>query len=57
MATASWIKSLLDQRGVPYEELHHREVFTAQEVARSEHVSGHRLAKWWLCWPATAPGW
>ena len=45
MATASWIKSLLDQRGVAYEELHHREVFTAQEVARSEHVSGHRLAK------------
>jgi Ala-tRNA(Pro) deacylase len=25
--------------------MHHREVFTAQEVAQSEHISGHRLAK------------
>jgi Ala-tRNA(Pro) deacylase len=36
---------MLDQRGVPYEELRHRVTFTAQEVAQSEHVSGHRLAK------------
>jgi Ala-tRNA(Pro) deacylase len=36
---------MLEQRGVPFEEVHHREVFTAQEVAQSEHISGHRLAK------------
>lgn len=45
MATATWIRNLLEQRGVAFEEMHHREVFTAQEVAQSEHVSGHRLAK------------
>jgi Ala-tRNA(Pro) deacylase len=45
MATATWIKSMLEQRGVAFEEMHHREVFTAQEVAQSEHISGHRLAK------------
>jgi len=45
MATASWIKNMLDRRGVAYDELHHRVAFTAQEVAQSEHVSGHRLAK------------
>jgi Ala-tRNA(Pro) deacylase len=36
---------MLSEQGVPYQELHHRLVFTAQEVAQSEHVSGHRLAK------------
>jgi Ala-tRNA(Pro) deacylase len=36
---------MLEQRGVAYDELHHRVAFTAQEVAQSEHVSGHRLAK------------
>src|SRR3954471_19070566 len=45
MATATWIKNALEQRGIPFEEIPHREVFTAQEVAQSEHVSGHRLAK------------
>jgi Ala-tRNA(Pro) deacylase len=45
MATATWIKSLLEDRGVAFEEMQHREVFTAQEVAQSEHISGHRLAK------------
>jgi len=45
MATSNWVKSMLTQRGVPYEELHHRVAFTAQEVAQSEHVSGHFLAK------------
>ena len=45
MATATWIKDLLEQRGVAFEEMHHREVFTAQEVAQSDHVSGHRVAK------------
>jgi len=45
MATAAWIKSMLEKRGVDFEELRHHVVFTAQEVAQSEHVSGHCLAK------------
>jgi len=45
MATATWIKSMLEKRGVEFEELRHRVAFTAQEVAQSEHVSGHCLAK------------
>lgn len=45
MATATWIKNELEQRGIVFEEIPHREVFTSQEVAQSEHVSGHRLAK------------
>lgn len=45
MATATWIKKELEERGVAFEELHHREVFTTQEVAQTEHVSGHRVAK------------
>jgi len=36
---------MLEQRGVAFEETHHREVFTSQEVAQGEHISGHRLAK------------
>jgi len=45
MATAAWIKDMLEKRGVAYEELHHRVAFTAQEVAQSEHISGDRVAK------------
>jgi hypothetical protein len=30
---------------VPYEELAHAVVYTAQEVAPREHVNGHRVAK------------
>jgi Ala-tRNA(Pro) deacylase len=45
MATATWIKNMLQKRGVAYEELHHRVAYTAQEVAQSEHISGHCLAK------------
>jgi Ala-tRNA(Pro) deacylase len=45
MATLAWIKNTLAQRGVHYEECHHPEVFTAQEVAQREHISGHRVAK------------
>jgi Ala-tRNA(Pro) deacylase len=45
MATPKWIKEILEKRGVAYEELHHRVAFTAQEVAQSEHVSGHNVAK------------
>jgi len=45
MATATWIRNELEQRGIAYEELHHPDVYTAQEVAQREHVSGHRVAK------------
>jgi Ala-tRNA(Pro) deacylase len=45
MAAAYWIKQMLDARGVPYIERSHPEVFTSQEVAHEEHVSGYRLAK------------
>jgi Ala-tRNA(Pro) deacylase len=36
---------MLQARGIAFEELHHPEVFTAQEVAQREHISGHRVAK------------
>jgi Ala-tRNA(Pro) deacylase len=36
---------MLTQRGIPFEELHHVEAYTAQQVAEHEHVSGHRVAK------------
>jgi Ala-tRNA(Pro) deacylase len=45
MATPEWVRKALRLRGVPFEELHHREAFTAQEVAHREHFSGHRVAK------------
>ncbi len=45
MATSDWIKNLLDRRGIPFEEVHHRLAFTAQGVAQREHFSGHRVAK------------
>jgi Ala-tRNA(Pro) deacylase len=45
MATATWIQQDLEQAGVPFEELHHNDVFTAQALAECEHISGHRVAK------------
>ncbi len=45
MATPTWIRKMLELRGIPFEELHHPDVYTAQEVAQREHVSGHRLAR------------
>jgi Ala-tRNA(Pro) deacylase len=45
MAPATWIRSELEQQGIAFEELHHAEAYTAQEVAQHEHVSGHRVAK------------
>ncbi len=45
MATPSWIRKMLELRGIPFEELHHTEAYTAQEVAQREHFSGHRVAK------------
>jgi Ala-tRNA(Pro) deacylase len=40
-----WIHKMLQLRGVPFEERHHRRAYTAQEVARREHFSGHKVAK------------
>lgn len=45
MATATWIKDELEEKGLPYEERHHDDAYTAQSVAHKEHVSGHRVAK------------
>jgi Ala-tRNA(Pro) deacylase len=45
MATAAWIRKMLELRGIPFQELHHPAVYTAQEVAQREHFSGHRVAK------------
>jgi Ala-tRNA(Pro) deacylase len=45
MSAATWVREELDRRGIAYEELHHPEAYTAQEVAQREHVSGHRMAK------------
>lgn len=45
MATPHWIRNMLELRGIPFEELHHPEAYTAQEMAHREHVSGHRVAK------------
>jgi Ala-tRNA(Pro) deacylase len=45
MSTATWVHDELDRRGIAYEDLHHPDAFTAQEVAQREHVSGHRVAK------------
>jgi Ala-tRNA(Pro) deacylase len=36
---------MLELRGIPFEVLHHAEVYTTQEVAQCEHMSGHRVAK------------
>jgi Ala-tRNA(Pro) deacylase len=40
-----WIRKMLELRGIPFEEMQHPEVYTAQEVAQREHFSGHRVAK------------
>jgi Ala-tRNA(Pro) deacylase len=45
MATATWVRDELERKGCAYEELHHRDAYTAQEVAQQEHVSGDRVAK------------
>lgn len=45
MAMRAWIKNMLEKRQVPFQEIHHDEVFTAQELAQIQHISGHRVAK------------
>jgi Ala-tRNA(Pro) deacylase len=45
MASPLWIRKMLELRGIAFEEMHHPEAYTAQEVAQREHISGHRVAK------------
>src|SRR5204863_8630604 len=45
MAIATWVRDELNQRCIPYEERHHTDAYTAQQVAQYEHVSGNRVAK------------
>jgi Ala-tRNA(Pro) deacylase len=45
MASATWVRNELEQRGIAYEELHHPDAYTAQQLAEREHISGHRVAK------------
>jgi Ala-tRNA(Pro) deacylase len=45
MAIPQRIRDYLDSQDVSYEQLHHAQAFTAQEVAHSLHLSGKRLAK------------
>jgi len=45
MATATWVRDLLEKEGVDFEESYHHEAYTAQSLAQEEHVSGHHVAK------------
>jgi len=45
MAIPQRIRDYLDSQNVPYETLHHSQVFTAQEVAHSLHISGKKFVK------------
>jgi Ala-tRNA(Pro) deacylase len=45
MATPYWVWQMLGLHDIEFEERHHPEVYTAQEVAQREHMSGHRVAK------------
>jgi Ala-tRNA(Pro) deacylase len=36
---------MLQQQGISFEEMHHPEAYTAQQVAQREHFTGHRVAK------------
>jgi Ala-tRNA(Pro) deacylase len=45
MALNDRLKHFLAQQRIEYDVLPHREVFTAQEVAATSHVTGRQLAK------------
>ena len=45
MTITSRLKSYLDKNGVNYHVFYHQRVYTAQEVAAAQHVSGKELAK------------
>lgn len=39
------LEAVLNQREIPFKKLWHRQSYTAQDMAREEHVSGHEVAK------------
>ena len=39
------VKAMLKEKGADYEVIRHEHTYTAQEVAASEHVTGHMFAK------------
>lgn len=45
MAISKNLKEFLEKNSVDYDVETHREVFTAQEVAASEHITGYEFAK------------
>jgi Ala-tRNA(Pro) deacylase len=45
MAAPQWVHETLDEHRIAYENLHHAEAYTAQELAHREHCSGHHVAK------------
>jgi Ala-tRNA(Pro) deacylase len=45
MNAPGWIREALKECGQIYQETHHPAAYTAQDVAREEHVSGHQVAK------------
>lgn len=45
MTTPRWVPETLHEHGVAFEELHHADAYTAQELAHREHCSGHHVAK------------
>ncbi|MEA1913487.1 MAG: YbaK/EbsC family protein [candidate division WOR-3 bacterium] len=45
MAIAKRLKDFLKKNGIKYDIEKHREIFTAQQVAASEHITGYKFAK------------
>ena len=45
MVIPARLRSYLDENGIDYRILYHQRVYTAQEVAAAEHVSGRELAQ------------
>jgi Ala-tRNA(Pro) deacylase len=45
MDSPSWIRALLRERQVPFQEFRHLQAFSARELARRGHISPHRVAK------------
>jgi Ala-tRNA(Pro) deacylase len=45
MAIPARLKTYLEENGIHYQVLYHSRVYTAQEVAAAQHVSGKELAK------------
>jgi hypothetical protein len=52
MAVATWVKEMLERRGVAYEERQHPEFFTAQEVADGGTSAAIAWPGWW---PSSPP--